>query len=323
MKRTLVLKLIAILLSSVLCTALLFEIGKADPYDEVQIPSFGTLIIRISSPEDHAYVTNPVNFTVEAGIHSGTIDYFRYKLDSDPWIDLEALNHRETIWLYLSPGLHLVSAEASFFGKTVHANVAFAVDETSPYITLLEPKNKTYTTPEIPLSFETPEPSNLRYVLDGHQPVSISENTSLKGVSDGLHSLILYGTSIFDTNYVSDIIHFEVDTQPPQVTLFPIENNTRNIPLNFTVDESTSWIGYSLDGQANATLVENSTISGLSSGLHELKVYANDTSGNMGASETISFTIEEPFPTTLAIASVIIIAVVSVVLLVYLKKRKR
>jgi hypothetical protein len=54
-----------------------------------------------------------------------------------------------------------------------------------------------------------------------------------------------------------------------------------------------------------------------------------DTTGNMGASVTIFFTIVEPepeiepFPTTIVAASVITVAVVGVGLLVYFKKRKR
>jgi multisubunit Na+/H+ antiporter MnhC subunit len=71
------------------------------------------------------------------------------------------------------------------------------------------------------------------------------------------------------------------------------------------------------------------TLTGLSEGSHNLTVYAADAYGsaaNIGASETINFTIAktEPFPTALVItASGASLAIVAAALLVYFKKRKR
>ena len=84
-------------------------------------------------------------------------------------------------------------------------------------------------------------------------------------------------------------------------------------------------MGYSLDGQDNVTLTGNSTISELPNGLHNVTVYARDTFGNEGASETITFYIDvpEPFPTALVVAaSVAAAVVVGAGVLVYFKKRK-
>jgi hypothetical protein len=64
-----------------------------------------------------------------------------------------------------------------------------------------------------------------------------------------------------------------------------------DLPLNFTVDESCSKISYVLDGQENVTVAGNSTLSDLPIGEHNVTVYAWDSSGNNGASETIMFTI--------------------------------
>ena len=64
------------------------------------------------------------------------------------------------------------------------------------------------------------------------------------------------------------------------------------VPLNFTIDESTSWIGYSVDGQANETITGNTTIQGdLALGLHNIILYANDTSGDMGSSAVVHFNV--------------------------------
>jgi multisubunit Na+/H+ antiporter MnhC subunit len=48
--------------------------------------------------------------------------------------------------------------------------------------------------------------------------------------------------------------------------------------------------------------------------------YATDLAGNIGASETIRFSIAEPFPTALVTSVIVLVAIISVGLLVYFKK---
>ena len=128
-------------------------------------------------------------------------------------------------------------------------------------------------------------------------------------------------------------VDFAVDTIPPKVTVEPIMNKTYNekgvpeVHLNFTVNEPVSKVTYSLDGQENVTVAGNTTLTNLSFGEHNVTVYAIDEVGNIGASETLIFTMEElpgPFQTSLvATASVAAIGVIGVLLMVYLKKHKR
>jgi hypothetical protein len=90
--------------------------------------------------------------------------------------------------------------------------------------------------------------------------------------------------------------------------------------LNFTVSEEATWVGYSLDNKTQVTINGNATLKELPVGSHNVTVYAKDVAGNLGASETLSFTIEEPsepLPILLvATASIIIVVVVAVFLLV-------
>jgi hypothetical protein len=125
-------------------------------------------------------------------------------------------------------------------------------------------------------------------------------------------------------------------TTPPKISVLSPLNQTYNetsIPLFFTLDKLVNWTGYSLDGESNVTVTSsilNSsarvvTIANVTKGVHNVTVYANDTYGNMGASETVTFTVAvpEPFPAVpVAVASVASIAVVIAGLLVYFKKRK-
>jgi len=105
---------------------------------------------------------------------------------------------------------------------------------------------------------------------------------------------------------------------------------TTDLTLDFTVSETTSWIKYSLDGQANVTITDNVTLSDLSEGAHSLTVYAQDTDGQTATSGKIYFTISqgaepmqsEAFPTELLIVIIAVVAVVVVALIYFLTRKK-
>jgi hypothetical protein len=112
----------------------------------------------------------------------------------------------------------------------------------------------------------------------------------------------------------------------PTVRILSVENklyDTSTVPLTFTLNELASHITYSLDGEENVTILENTTLTGLANGDHYLTVYASDKAGNIGASETVYFSVDVPFP-TLVVTTVFCasLAVISVGTLIYFKKRK-
>jgi hypothetical protein len=51
-------------------------------------------------------------------------------------------------------------------------------------------------------------------------------------------------------------------------------------------------MGYSLDNHPNITLTSEPTLSGLSQGAHNVTIYANDSLGNMGSSNTVFFSVD-------------------------------
>jgi N-acetylneuraminic acid mutarotase len=111
----------------------------------------------------------------------------------------------------------------------------------------------------------------------------------------------------------------------PAIVVISPETKTYNassVSLVFTVNNPANWTGYSLDGLDNVTITGNTTLSGLSNGLHNVTVYARDEFENTGVSETISFSVEVPFPLVpVAAASAASVAIICVGLLVYFKKR--
>jgi hypothetical protein len=92
---------------------------------------------------------------------------------------------------------------------------------------------------------------------------------------------------------------YRQETIPPSITIISPQNttySTSSVPLTFFVNESTSWIGYSLDNEANVTIAGNTTLTSLSDGCHNVVVCANDTFGNMGNSGKIHFTVDTTPP---------------------------
>jgi len=86
---------------------------------------------------------------------------------------------------------------------------------------------------------------------------------------------------------------------PPAIVVLSPQNTTyttSSFLLIFTISEPASWMGYSLDGQLNVTVAGNTTLTGLLDGSHYVVVYANDTTGNMGTSSTVYFTVDTTPP---------------------------
>lgn len=119
-----------------------------------------------------------------------------------------------------------------------------------------------------------------------------------------------------------------LDIAQPVISVFSPENKTYdlgNISLTFTVDKKTNSLWYILDGHGKIGIwpVRNISLSGLAEGTHHITVYARDEVGNIGASETIYFSIEEPLTTTLIVIAAVVMAILDLGLLAYyLKKRK-
>ncbi len=110
-----------------------------------------------------------------------------------------------------------------------------------------------------------------------------------------------YGNFVMH-QYVDDV---EVLASARKITILSPQNKTyatTSIPLTFTVNETTSWMGYSLDDEANVTISGNTTLTGLTEGPHSVVVFANDTSGNMGVSNKVFFTVELPISGLCAIS---------------------
>ncbi len=134
-----------------------------------------------------------------------------------------------------------------------------------------------------------------------------------------------YGVATYYST-VEQYTPFGYGTVPPVIAIASPENGSltpTKISLNVTVNRAFEWMGYSLDGRANVTVTGNTTLTGLSNGLHNLTVYAKDEFGNVGASETITFTVPSSFSNALiATVSTATIAVACACIILYFRKKK-
>ena len=181
---------------------------------------------------------------------------------------------------------------------------------------------------------EVPAPE-IRNLTPNWVRVTFMGNLFLSHLSEGKHSVTVYQGFQYQNRYEVSAyayVNFSVGDVPPNILILSPETkvyNTSDVSLNFTVDEPVSQVSYSLDGQDNVTVVGNRTLTDLLEGEHNVTVYAVDSGGKVGTSETIIFTIakdpESPelFPITLITASIASVTVVGVGLLFYFKKRRQ
>jgi parallel beta-helix repeat protein len=169
-------------------------------------------------------------------------------------------------------------------------------------------------------------------------PMNIWDNGSEGNYWSDYNGTDSNGDGIGDTSYTvyeNNIDRYPLmypvafDITPPSISVISPQNvtyTTGSVSLNFTVNEETTWMGYSLDGQDNVTITETTlNLTELADGSHTVTVYATDTDGNTAATETISFTItkDDETPTSWTTTAIVIIAAFGAAILVYFLNKKK
>jgi hypothetical protein len=227
-------------------------------------------------------------------------------------------------------------------------------------ILISSPKNDTaYASNDVSFTFDVSIPSNFNpnnvniiysYVTEVHYRASWQQlkdtavylpskgnnlqiSINMTDVPEGARWLEVYATATVLTMDIvsykltgSSMVNFTIDTTPPIISALSVKNeaySASNATLNFVVNEPASQVSYSLDGQEKENIAGNTTLTNLPYGEHNVTVYVTDQAGNTGTSETIYFSVEEPFPTTMVVALAASAAVLGAGLAVYFKRRKR
>jgi N-acetylneuraminic acid mutarotase len=112
---------------------------------------------------------------------------------------------------------------------------------------------------------------------------------------------VIYAVGGFDgyrgINFCDEYKPYGYGKIPPVVTILSPENSTyKSLHIEYDVNKAVSWAGFSLDNKANRTLTGITEITGIEDGQHVITIFANDTLGNMGASQPVHFTIDNAAP---------------------------
>ncbi|MFW9990880.1 MAG: hypothetical protein ACFFD4_02350 [Candidatus Odinarchaeota archaeon] len=270
----------------------------------------------IGLPSVIPVLTSPGNETILADATpvlgwnavSGALEY-RVVVAGNPQFDLPVINITT-----LSTGIETATLPDGIYYWMVQAKDAagnwgawstwwtFKLDTAPPVITLTDPGNSTFGSQQLWLNFTVDETVTwIGYSLDGGASVTISGNTLLTGLSEGVHSVLIQATDVAGNTGSSTTAWFTVDTTAPVIAMTSPINTTydqQTLWLNFTVDETVTWTGYSLDGGTNVTITGNTLLSGLAEGVHKITVYATDAAGNTGSTVTTWFTVKKTTTTT-------------------------
>ncbi len=136
-----------------------------------------------------------------------------------------------------------------------------------------------------------------------------------------------YGETNISFSGSSEMVSFDMSL-PPTITL-SVENApfySSGVILDLVVNQPSSRIAYNLDNQDNMTLAGNTThtaLTDLPAGKHNITVYAWDVTGNVGASDTVTFNVAEPFPILIFVAVTAVLSVVIAALGIAVYRRHR
>lgn len=343
-KKALTLLFILALLFPSVAETNLFNIAEANSASDTRKVGPDALYVAINSPYNKTYNTHQIQLNITAS-YSGAPFVCKYSVDDGPFINVPLMRYDvitvlvdTSIELNLQDGSHIIVAKAMDGEIEAVAKVTFTIDTVPPYLSVLMPENKTYNTSTIPLDFTAAGYSEINYRIDAQANVSIDGNTTLNGIIDGAHNLILFGTSPDGIAFASEPVFFGVSTGKPEIDILSIKNNTTyhtyDLDLTFYISEPSPEIKYGLWGQSEyngvlgqfepfIVITGNVTMTNLHSGLYLMILTAQDSlTGDIGFKE-VFFGIENPSPTALVVAvSIVTVVVVGIALLVYFKKRK-
>jgi hypothetical protein len=117
------------------------------------------------------------------------------------------------------PVVYIYVLGFSVVGSSV---VSFTVDTVRPTVSILAPQNVTYSSPDVPLNMAVNENASIAYSLDGQDNVTVSGNTTLRGLPNGDHHVTVFATDEAGNIGASETIHFTTKSSPATMVIAPI-----------------------------------------------------------------------------------------------------
>ena len=203
----------------------------------------------------------------------------------------------------LADGAHTITVYGIDAVGNVGASIAtnFTVDTTGPTLTLTATPAATITSHTATVAFTSDDPSSTTWCsLDGAAATTCTSPAVFSGLTDGAHSIALYGVDPVGNIGPTVSASFIVDTTAPVVTLTSVPSGvvpSKSVSIGFTVDDPTATAWCSIDGGTATTCYSPVSFNNLSDGSHTVAVYAIDPAGNTSATTSNTFTVNSTAPT--------------------------
>jgi predicted phage tail protein len=201
----------------------------------------------------------------------------------------------------LTDGDHTVSIHAVDALGNVGPSVttAFTVDTTGPTVTSLSAPTGPVPSTVVSIPFTLDDAAATAWCsFDGSTPFVCASPVQSPTLTDGLHTIAVFGVDQAGNVGASAQASFTVDASAPTVTLGNYARLTKNsaISLDFQVDDPTATAWCSLDGASATACTSPVTYTGLSDGNHSVAVYAVSQAGISSATATAEFTVDTHAP---------------------------
>ena len=145
--------------------------------------------ISVQTPKNGSrYFQDQISITLTTTVALGSDVKITYQLDHQASVEMARSNDAGTEYSALLPSLfdgwHTLNVLA--YGENWEtagsdtASITFLVDVVPPTVTVLSPRNQTYTITEVPLNFTLSEKTDwMGYSLDGQPQTTVTGNTTL------------------------------------------------------------------------------------------------------------------------------------------------
>ena len=217
-------------------------VAEADiPFDDPGI-SDGSLYdpdINIDSPslypeEIYQETSIPIEVSVNPLYSSRRFVDIYYSLDGGSNITLSIITYETSSGIFgkgpldnLTDGYHTVEAYSTDTeGNTISSSTTFLVNTTIGFPTfLLSPKNTTYSSKEIPLTYiiDYSKYDAVSYSIDNTAHMMLDGNTTLPELSEGQHTITVRAVDFPTGLYSKQTVNFTIDTTSPTPTSSPTE----------------------------------------------------------------------------------------------------
>lgn len=272
--------------------------------------------VTVSSPSSGQYNSTPIELNFTAFDSFTSIDSCWYVLNNAT--QPIALCENTTINSSLVQGSNNLTVFANdSAGNVGSANAMFGFDNASPSLSILSPTDNAFMgLAPIEVNYSVYDPNmnstslTLLYYVNGSV---VSQNVTsgngnysvLFNASDGQYNITAVATDMFGNAATAAATNLTLDTAAPEISIqLPAEGAvySTSAPLNYTVYDSTSGINtsscsYTLDGLTIVNLpgCANSSLTGLSQGMHNLTMTVRDMAGNSNTTQR-SFSVDATGP---------------------------